>query len=184
MDAAPGWWTLLPIDVQAVLPRIALDDTQGVRVLAKRLEKALYRSAWGRYEAEDCLITWFTQWYNLKRVVRTMQSRGFIVAMRFDAIMDSLVSDQCEVRNGLLIAVGDSLLLRSVPPLHHGCRSVLSPISGYKLERMGGQARLDADRARLQSAPPPEDGYGGVVNPLATLQWMDDILRRRQQVSG
>jgi len=66
------------------------------------------------------------------------------------------VTDICEHRNGLLFALDDPRLRQNTPPLHYQCRSILSPVSGYRLEKMGGKARLDADRAKMDEAPDPQ----------------------------
>ena len=105
---------------------------------------------------ENIARTEATAAYNQGRVVRFLQSKGFIQAVRFDAILDSRVTDICEHRNGLLFALDDPRLRQNTPPLHYQCRSVLTPISGYKLEKMGGKARLDADRAKMDEAPDPQ----------------------------
>ncbi len=105
---------------------------------------------------ENIARTEATAAYNQGRVVRFLQSKGFIQAVRFDAILDSRVTDICEHRNGLLFALDDPRLRQNAPPLHYQCRSVLSPISGYKLEKLGGKARLDADRAKMDEAPGPQ----------------------------
>ena len=105
---------------------------------------------------ENIARTEATAAYNQGRVYRFLQSRGFIQAVRFDAILDSRVTDICEHRNGLLFALDDPRLRQNTPPLHYQCRSVLSPVSGYRLEKMGGKARLDADRAKMDEAPDPQ----------------------------
>ncbi len=65
-------------------------------------------------------------------------------------------ADICQHRNGLLFALDDPRLRQNTPPLHYQCRSVLTPISGYKLEKMGGRERLAADRAKMDEAPGPQ----------------------------
>lgn len=49
-----------------------------------------------------------------------------IVAFKFNAIMDSRVSDICQALNGKIISKDE--VLRYIPPLHYNCRSVLEPI--------------------------------------------------------
>ena len=109
-----------------------------------------------RARLENIARTEATAAYNQGRVYRFLQSKGFIQAVRFDAILDSRVTDICQHRNGLLFALDDPRLRQNTPPLHYQCRSVLTPISGYKLEKMGGKARLDADRAKMATAPDPQ----------------------------
>lgn len=109
-----------------------------------------------RARLENIARTEATAAYNQGRVYRFLQSKGFIQAVRFDAILDSRVTDICQHRNGLLFALDDPRLRQNTPPLHYQCRSVLTPISGYKLEKMGGKARLDADRAKMDEAPGPQ----------------------------
>lgn len=109
-----------------------------------------------RARLENIARTEATAAYNQGRVYRFLQSKGFIQAVRFDAILDSRVTEICQHRNGLLFALDDPRLRQNTPPLHYQCRSVLTPISGYKLEKMGGKARLDADRAKMDEAPGPQ----------------------------
>ena len=110
----------------------------------------------GRARLENIARTEATAAYNQGRVYRFLQSKGFIQAVRFDAILDSRVTDICQHRNGLLFSLDDPRLRQNTPPLHYQCRSVLTPISGYKLEKMGGRERLDADRAKMDDAPGPQ----------------------------
>ena len=58
-----------------------------------------------RARLENIARTEATAAYNQGRVYRFLQSKGFIQAVRFDAILDSRVTDICQHRNGLLFAV-------------------------------------------------------------------------------
>jgi hypothetical protein len=40
------------------------------------------------------------------------------------------------------------------------CRSVLSPVSEFELEDLGGKAYLDKQRDKLEKLPPPLKGFG------------------------
>jgi SPP1 gp7 family putative phage head morphogenesis protein len=152
---------------------------------------------------ENIARTEATAAYNQGRVVRFLQSKGFIQAVRFDAVLDSRVTDICEHRDGLLFALDDPRLRQNTPPLHYQCRSVLTPISGYKLEKMGGKARLDADRAKMDEAPDPQvtkkgrfgnepwpDVQGGTepapapapTSPAPTPAVSDEVRRREDYV--
>lgn len=129
----------------------SLRDGATVKQTMDALQTALPAASKARLE--NIARTEATAAYNQGRVYRFLQSKGFIRAVRFDAVLDSRVTDICEHRDGLLFAMDDPRLRQNTPPLHYQCRSVLTPISGYKLERMGGQARLDADRAKMDEAP-------------------------------
>lgn len=132
-----------------------LEQGQSLKQVMRSLDEAL-PGKMGRARLENIARTEATAAYNQGRVYRFLQSKGFIQAVRFDAILDSRVTDICQHRNGLLFALDDPRLRQNTPPLHYQCRSVLTPISGYKLEKMGGKARLDADRAKMDDAPGPQ----------------------------
>lgn len=132
----------------------AIREGATVKQTMDALQTALPAASKARLE--NIARTEATAAYNQGRVVRFLQSKGFIQAVRFDAILDSRVTDICEHRDGLLFALDDPRLRQNTPPLHYQCRSVLTPISGYNLEKMGGKARLDADRAKMDEAPGPQ----------------------------
>ena len=106
-----------------------------------------------RARLENIARTEATAAYNQGRVYRFLQSQGFIVAVQFMATLDSRVTDICQHRNGLVFSLKDPRIRENTPPLHFQCRSILSPVSGYKLQKMGGQERLDKDARAMDDAP-------------------------------
>jgi SPP1 gp7 family putative phage head morphogenesis protein len=80
--------------------------------------------------------------------------------LRFDAVGDSRTSDICEALDGKVLPADDPFWRTHSPPLHHNCRSVLTP--------------LDPDEAReegiTRGAPDtggadPDDGFGRPPTP-------------------
>ena len=71
---------------------------------------------------------------------------------RFDAVMDDRVSEICEACNGTILPINDPWWKSHQPPLHHNCRSIVTPLTRAEAEAMG-----------ITAAPPrvaPTDGFG------------------------
>ena len=92
-----------------------------------------------------------------ERTAKEMEALGKksrIIAYMFHAVVDGKEWEGCKARHRLLIDAKDKELLKAnTPPLHYYCRSVLSPISKRQLEKYGGEAQLEADKAKLKAAP-------------------------------
>jgi SPP1 gp7 family putative phage head morphogenesis protein len=80
--------------------------------------------------------------------------------LRFDAVGDSRTSDICEALDGKVLPADDPFWNRHTPPLHHNCRSVLTP--------------LDPDEAHDEGISPgapdtgdaaPAEGFGRPPTP-------------------
>lgn len=56
---------------------------------------------------------------------------------RFDAVMDDRVSDICEECNGVIRPINDPWWRTHTPPLHHNCRSIVTPLTAAEAEAMG-----------------------------------------------
>ena len=133
---------------------IALREGATVPQTMDALQTAL--PAASRARLENIARTEATAAYNQGRLSRFLQSKGFITAVRFLATMDSRVTDICQHRNGLVFALNDPRLRENTPPLHFQCRSILSPVSDYELQEMGGKERLEKDARAMDDAPGPQ----------------------------
>lgn len=71
-------------------------------------------------------------------------SRAYAVArknsythQRFDAVMDDVTSEICAECDGTIRPIDDPWWRTHQPPMHHGCRSIITPLTGAEAERMG-----------------------------------------------
>ncbi len=67
--------------------------------------------------------------------------------VQFSAVMDARTSVQCRSRHGLVMAMDDSRLGGSTPPLHGRCRSVLAPVYGAYQPELLTPERMNWDEA-------------------------------------
>ena len=92
-----------------------------------------------------------------ERTAKEMEALGKksgIVAYRFHSVIDGKEWEGCKARHRLLIDAKDKELLKAnTPPLHYFCRSAINGISKRRLEKYGGEAQLEADKAKLKAAP-------------------------------
>lgn len=142
--------------VRSILDK-ALSEGATVQQTMDALQAALPDSI-GRARAENIARTEATMAYNQGRLTSFRDSDGFVAAVEFMAVTDARTTDICRARDGLVFALDDPLM--PVPPLHFMCRSILSPVSLFELEDLGGADYLDKMRARAEKAPPPIQGFG------------------------
>lgn len=114
----------------------------------------------GKARAENIARTEATTAFNQGRMAAFRETKGFVGAVEFMAITDARTTPICMERDGLVLAIDDPRLPDNTPPLHYMCRSVLSPVSEFELEDLGGQAYLDKQRDKLDGLPPPLKGFG------------------------
>lgn len=99
--------------------------------------------------------------------------------LRFDAVGDARTSEICEQLDGTVLPADDPFWHTHTPPLHHQCRSILTPLT---LEEAG-----DEGIARTRPDTKPDDGFGSPPDPendTPDLSGFDpdirDVLKRRQ----
>jgi SPP1 gp7 family putative phage head morphogenesis protein len=114
----------------------------------------------GKARAENIARTEATTAFNQGRLAAFRETKGFVGAVEFMAITDARTTPICMERDGLVLAIDDPRLPDNTPPLHYMCRSVLSPVSEFELEDLGGQAYLDKQRDKLEKLPAPLKGFG------------------------
>lgn len=149
--------------VRSILDR-ALAEGATVKQTMDALQAAL-PDAIGRARAENIARTEATMAYNQGRLASFRDSDGFVAAVEFMAITDARTTAICRERDGLVLALDDPDLPSCTPPLHFMCRSILSPVSPFELEDLGGDEYLAGMKERLQKATPPLEGFGVEQGP-------------------
>jgi SPP1 gp7 family putative phage head morphogenesis protein len=106
----------VPTNGQPPIPRSELE---------KRIQSTLNV---GKARAETIARNELTYAYNTARVQTFLES-PLVTHVRFIAILDNRTSPICRSRNGMIISIADSVTIEANrPPLHHRCRSLLSPV--------------------------------------------------------
>lgn len=77
---------------------------------------------------------------------------------RFDAVGDSRMSEICEALDGTVRPADDPWWKTHTPPLHHQCRSVITPLTAEEAEGEGVTVREP-------EAPEPGEGFGRPPEP-------------------
>jgi SPP1 gp7 family putative phage head morphogenesis protein len=96
-----------------------------------------------------------------------MEARPFL---RFDAVGDSRTSEICEELDGTVLPADDAFWATHTPPLHHQCRSVLTPLTA--------EEAADEGIDRAAPAVAPDDGFGQPRTPEPSLEGLDPELVR------
>lgn len=137
-----------------------LQQGASVKQVMDALQTAL-PDAIGKARAENIARTEATTAFNQGRLEAFRETKGFVAAVEFMAITDARTTPICTERDGLVLAIDDPALPANTPPLHYMCRSVLSPVSEFELEDLGGKGYLDKQRDKLEKMPAPLKGFGG-----------------------
>jgi SPP1 gp7 family putative phage head morphogenesis protein len=99
----------------------------GRRELENRIQATLQTT---RPRAELIARNEITAAYNRGRLTVFRESQ-LVTHVRFLAISDRRTTDICRSRNGMLIPLAAAgAIAANTPPLHHRCRSLLSPVMG------------------------------------------------------
>jgi SPP1 gp7 family putative phage head morphogenesis protein len=85
--------------------------------------------------------------------------------LRFDAVGDSRTSDICDALDGTVLPADDPFWRTHSPPLHHQCRSILTPLTAEEAGEEG------VGRPETKGAT-PEEGFGRPADPE---NWEPDI---------
>ena len=136
-----------------------LQQGASVKQVMDALQTAL-PDAIGKARAENIARTEATTAFNQGRLEAFRETKGFVAAVEFMAITDARTTPICTERDGLVLAIDDPDLPANTPPLHYMCRSVLSPVSEFELEDLGGKAYLARQRDQLEKMPAPLKGFG------------------------
>lgn len=106
----------VPVNGQPPIPRSELE---------RRIQSTLNV---GKARAETIARNELTYAYNTARV-QTFRESPLVTHVRFIAILDNRTSPICRSRNGMIISITDfGTIETNRPPLHHRCRSLLSPV--------------------------------------------------------
>ena len=136
-----------------------LKEGASVKQVMDALQTALPGSI-GKARAENIARTEATTAFNQGRLASFRETGGFVAAVEFMAITDARTTPICTERDGLVLALDDPALAANTPPLHYMCRSVLSPVSEFELEDLGGAGYLAGQRRKLAKMPAPLKGFG------------------------
>lgn len=78
--------------------------------------------------AETIARNELTYAYNTARV-QVFQQSSLVTHVRFISILDARTTQICSSRNGMIVPMADAMAIaQNRPPLHHRCRSLLSPV--------------------------------------------------------
>lgn len=140
----------------------------------KREVGAALEAAWGGadpYRVETTFRTNVLGAYNAGRheIMTAPEVRRSRPYWRFDAVMDSRVSPICEELDGIVRPADDPFWRNHTPPLHHGCRSVLTPLTLEEAEDEGIDIRVAPDNA-------PSPGFGRAPVTEGT-DWKPNLRR-------
>lgn len=80
--------------------------------------------------------------------------------LRFDATEDSRTSDICDALNGKVLPADSTFWNTHRPPLHHNCRSILTPLTEDEAKDEG----ITAGHPDTKGAK-PDPGFGGTAEP-------------------
>lgn len=113
-------------------------------------------------------------------------AQGFVVALKFNAVLDDRTTPICRPRDGLVMMITDPRLPRNTPQLHHQCRSIWQPITKMEFRRLG---RTPAEVAKdWDNLPPPQEGFGGApvdykpgIAPTITPEEASLVLQRASE---
>ena len=112
-----------------------------------------------RVRAEIIARNELTAAYNRGRVSAFRES-ALVTHARFLAINDRRTTDICRSRNGMLIPMADlGAIAVNTPPLHHRCRSLLSPVMPSVNEDHQSWVEDESRRWDARELAPLTDGW-------------------------
>lgn len=117
-------------------------------------------SAVSPFRLETIARTNYNTFYNQGRIVSFQQSakRGIVTHYQFSAILDDHTSEICEETQGTVIPANSETLSVINPPLHFNCRSILLPITKFRVDEMQEGLRNHELKEGLSK---PADFYDG-----------------------
>lgn len=94
--------------------------------------------------------------YNAGRIARytSKENEGFVVALQYDAIVDTRTTHVCKHLDGMIVAIDRrDIIAEFTPPNHFQCRSVWLPVTKY-----------ETWKDNFDTSIPPEDGFSHSVD--------------------
>jgi len=147
------------------------------RTLENEIKKEF--SEWSNKRIKDIARTETTKAYNYGRLEtgrENYKNGGIVRALKFVAVMDNRVTDTCQRRHGLVLAIDDPLVDRNTPPLHVRCRSIWEFVDKYDWEELyEGKNSIKWDSKEVQETQPDITwgnpfAYGGREDALPNYQ--------------
>lgn len=154
-------------DILAKIKGYISGATLGELSLSEAIKKELNIS---KVRAETIARNELTYAYNTARI-KVFQQSQLVTHVRFIAILDGRTSPICRSRNGMLIPMSNMRAIEvNRPPLHHRCRSLLSPI----MPAINGDHQTWVDDPKrawdARKLEPLATGWNGVVPETPALQ--------------
>ncbi len=146
LDRATEFWDQYALKVGSKLEKDKKEKLKAIfkkknaeGFTGKSLEREIKKefSDWSDRRINAIARTETTKEFNYARLETARENyrnSGIIRALRFHAIMDSNVTDTCQTRHGLVLAIDDPLVDRNTPPLHVKCRSIWEFVDKYDWE--------------------------------------------------
>ncbi|MEM1672508.1 MAG: minor capsid protein [Archaeoglobaceae archaeon] len=110
--------------------------------------------------------------YNAGRAYQIQKSEA-VEYLEFVGIRDARQSPICRARSGIIRPKGDPFWSSNWPPLHHGCRSTVRPVTRYEMKWYNL-----APTKELPPMPTPQKGFGdypdlraGAVFKMSEQMW-------------
>jgi hypothetical protein len=106
-------------------------------------------------------------------VISAPEVRRFRPFQRLDGIDDERQSDICDAVDGTILPADDPWWATHTPPLHHQCRSVVTPLSEEEAQGEG----IDDEPPPLE----PDEGFGAPP-ALDGPDWTPDLTEYPEEI--
>ena len=120
-------------------------------------------SALGVAHATTIVRTEMSKMYNAGRLVRytSPENKGFVVALQYDAIIDTRTTHICEHLDGRIVAIDRmDLIMEYSPPNHFQCRSVWLPVTKFETWEDDWSTSVEPQQGFANSTPDIEELRG------------------------
>lgn len=179
MDKTKEFWNEYTLKIRGVYDEDKLRATEKIleslvekgyteRELKQKISETL--GIWNKRRLEMIARTETTKAYNYGKIETfraNAKDGGIVRAVKFQAILDSRVSNVCEARNGLVFDINDPRIDENTPPLHISCRSMWVPVDRYDYEeKHNGKSSPEWDEEKVTYTSPGKSwgnpfAYGG-----------------------
>ncbi|MCU5407949.1 phage head morphogenesis protein [Bacillus cereus] len=113
--------------------------------------------------ATTIVRTEMSKMYNAGRLARytAPENEGFVVALQYDAIIDTRTTHICQHLDGRVIAIDRmDLIMEYSPPNHFQCRSVWLPVTKFETWRDDWSTEVEPERGFAEGTPDIEELRG------------------------
>ncbi|PEM64415.1 phage head morphogenesis protein [Bacillus toyonensis] len=119
--------------------------------------------ALGAAHATTIVRTEMSKMYNAARLARytSPENKGFVVALQYDAIIDTRTTHICQHLDGRIIAIDRmDLIMEYSPPNHFQCRSVWLPVTKFELWNDNWSTEVEPQQGFANGTPDIEELRG------------------------